>query len=241
MIRLGETAARRPVYGEESVMTETTVSEIQLLSEKINAQVQAHEKYSQAFMEILKTLDQINEQVQKVGVSDAEALRTLTGQVALISCDIRHHRDGSRELKDDLIQKIADYHKSTQGFLHELNLQRLLVTDIAPMMRDLMKKYEVSQDELTALISEALSKLNQIVDSVASLHVSFDTHNIAVISNLNKLSGVPEMLALLVQFRQGWRKVITHCAYYILAAGSIWMLLQGLAQFGIVTFKWFPH
>lgn len=222
-------------------MAETTVSEIQLLAEKINAQVQAHEKYSQAFMEILKTLDQINEQVQKVGINDGAALRALLEHVTVISSDLRHHHEDARGLKNNLETKIAEYHQSTQGFLHELSLQRLLVTEVGPMMRDLMKKYEESQHEMSNNFTLAFGKLQQLIEQVVFLHTSFHDEEIGINAKLDKFVDVPDMLAMLVKSRQGWRKIVTHSAYYALAVGSIWMLLQGLAQFGIILIKWFPR
>ena len=82
---------------------------VELVGEKINAQVSAHEKYSLAFIKILDTLDTIIEQQDEITSGDTSFYKKLIEDIESLSKDIRDEDEAQKNWRDSLLVKFDNF------------------------------------------------------------------------------------------------------------------------------------
>jgi hypothetical protein len=215
-------------------MTDTGTTGMDALIESIKAQGQALEKYNYAFMQILQELDKITDSLKDANTSGGDGRRDITGHISELIAEVRHSHEASRELRKLLDDHVAEFNQHAALAMREMGSQEGVIGEIAPLVRDIHAEDQVKAAKQSDKILEKFDALIVRIDAVALQLVALHT-------KIDLFSGVPEQVGSMWRARQGWRKTAVHIVYYLLAAGSIWVISQGLVQMGILQLKWFPH
>lgn len=184
---------------------------VEIVGEKINAQVAAHEKYSQAFIKILDTLDSIIEQQDELGSGDTLFFKKLIEDISELSSEIKNEDDLQNKWRENMLQKL-DTFKNT----NEKNID------------DLQKKidntFELSNKSFNSL-SEKISNLIQKVDTLSSRHD--DNH-----------AEIDRQLNILMESRKKLTKTFERVFIYFAAIVSLIGIIMGLMQLNILNITW---
>ncbi len=152
----------------------TSSTHVEILSERIEAQIQAHDKYSQAFIKILETLDHINGNIQTLETSDTYHVRELVKEISVIAEDLRNHDQYSQIMKNDIDKKIEEYKEEAGTLIDELYLQRHFVEGIVPSIKDISKNLNDDYLSVMEAIQNSQDRLqtaiNQMDDMVNLKH-----------------------------------------------------------------------
>lgn len=133
---------------------------VELVGEKINAQVSAHEKYSLAFIKILDTLDTIIEQQDEITSGDTSFYKKLIEDIESLSKDIRAEDEAQKNWRDSLLAKFDNF-----------------VTANDTKVKALQDKIEESAEASDKSYVELIAKISAILEKVESIEESNETNH----------------------------------------------------------------
>lgn len=186
---------------------------VEIVGEKINAQVAAHEKYSQAFIKILDTLDTIIEQQDEITDGDTAFFKKLLIDIESLSKDIKENDDAQKKWRDSMFSKLDTYKISNENKIE--NLQKTIEKSIT------------SAENTMKMLNE---KISQIIDKVESINAS----------NEEKHTIMGDQLNLLLESRKKLSKHFEKVLIYFAAIISIIGIIMGLMQLNLLSIQWGP-
>lgn len=195
---------------------------VELVGDRINAQVAAHEKYSLAFIKILDTLDEIVKGQEALSEESANSLKDIGKEINEIAEDLRVQQEQIRQWKDVLIDKIEQYSVITHDRMEQIIKQ----------MTELNIRSDKAYDNTESKFTTVIAKVEEISREHAAHHSKAQAH-------MDTMLHVPSQIASLVFVKQKWRKGIENMALYFLAIITIVGIFAALCQFGVFKVTWF--
>jgi oligoendopeptidase F len=186
---------------------------VELVGDKINAQVAAHEKYSQAFIKILDTLDTIIEQQEEITSGDTTFYKKLIEEINDLYQEIKKDDDLQKEWRDSMLIKMD-------------NLQTSNSNQIKELQKNIEKSIESSNQSFQSL-NEKIAKITEKVEKIEE-------------SNSSNHSHINTQLDSILESRKKITKTFEKVLIYIAAIGTIIGLIMGLMQLNLLTIHWGP-
>lgn len=184
---------------------------VELVGEKINAQVSAHEKYSLAFIKILDTLDTIIEQQDEITSGDTSFYKKLIEEIESLSKDIRDEDEAQKNWRDSLVAKFDSF----------INVNDAKVKELQDKIEDSAESSEKSYNELNEKISKILEKVESIEESNDTNHTYME-----------------DQLEQIIDGRKKMKQTIEKIAIYFGALVSIIGIIMTLMQLNILNITW---
>lgn len=184
---------------------------VELVGEKINAQVSAHEKYSLAFIKILDTLDTIIEQQDEITSGDTSFYKKLIEDIESLSKDIRDEDEAQKNWRDSLVAKFDNF-----------------VTVNDTKVKDLQDKIEESSEASDKSYLELNAKISAILEKVESIEESNETNH----------TFMEDQMEQIIISRQKMKQTIEKIAIYFGALVSIIGIIMTLMQLNILNITW---
>ena len=184
---------------------------VELVGEKINAQVSAHEKYSLAFIKILDTLDTIIEQQDEITSGDTSFYKKLIEDIESLSKDIRDEDEAQKNWRDSLLVKFDNF-----------------VTVNDTQVKDLQDKIEESADASDKSYIELNAKITAILEKVESIEESNETNH----------TFMEDQMEQIIDTRKKMKQTIEKIAIYFGALVSIIGIIMTLMQLNILNITW---
>jgi hypothetical protein len=184
---------------------------VELVGEKINAQVSAHEKYSLAFIKILDTLDTIIEQQDEITSGDTSFYKKLIEDIESLSKDIRDEDEAQKNWRDSLLVKFDNF-----------------VTVNDTKVKDLQDKIEESADASDKSYIELNAKITAILEKVESIEESNETNH----------TFMEDQMEQIIDTRKKMKQTIEKIAIYFGALVSIIGIIMTLMQLNILNITW---
>lgn len=184
---------------------------VELVGEKINAQVSAHEKYSLAFIKILDTLDTIIEQQDEITSGDTSFYKKLIEDIESLSKDIRDEDEAQKNWRDSLLVKFDNF-----------------VTVNDTKVKDLQDKIEESADASDKSYIELNAKITAILEKVESIEESNETNH----------TFMEDQIEQIIDTRKKMKQTIEKLAIYFGALVSIIGIIMTLMQLNILNITW---
>ena len=184
---------------------------VELVGEKINAQVSAHEKYSLAFIKILDTLDTIIEQQDEITSGDTSFYKKLIEDIESLSKDIRDEDEAQKNWRDSLLVKFDNF-----------------VTVNDTKVKDLQDKIEESADASDKSYIELNAKITAILEKVENIEESNETNH----------TFMEDQMEQIIDTRKKMKQTIEKIAIYFGALVSIIGIIMTLMQLNILNITW---
>jgi type I site-specific restriction endonuclease len=184
---------------------------VELVGEKINAQVSAHEKYSLAFIKILDTLDTIIEQQDEITSGDTSFYKKLIEDIDSLSKDIRDEDEAQKKWRDSLVTKFDSF----------INVSNAKVKELQDKIEDSVEASDKSYIELNTKISAILEKVESIEESNETNHTFME-----------------DQIEQIIDTRKKMKQTIEKLAIYFGALVSIIGIIMTLMQLNILNITW---
>jgi type I site-specific restriction endonuclease len=184
---------------------------VELVGEKINAQVSAHEKYSLAFIKILDTLDTIIEQQDEITSGDTSFYKKLIEDIDSLSKDIRDEDEAQKKWRDSLVAKFDSF----------INVSNAKVKELQDKIEDSVEASDKSYIELNTKISAILEKVESIEESNETNHTFME-----------------DQIEQIIDTRKKMKQTIEKLAIYFGALVSIIGIIMTLMQLNILNITW---
>ena len=184
---------------------------VELVGEKINAQVSAHEKYSLAFIKILDTLDTIIEQQDEITSGDTSFYKKLIEDIESLSKDIRAEDEAQKNWRDSLLAKFDNF-----------------VTANDTKVKALQDKIEESAEASDKSYVELIAKISAILEKVESIEESNETNH----------TFIEDQMEQIIDTRKKMKQTIEKLAIYFGALVSIIGIIMTLMQLNILNITW---
>jgi type I site-specific restriction endonuclease len=184
---------------------------VELVGEKINAQVSAHEKYSLAFIKILDTLDTIIEQQDEITSGDTSFYKKLIEDIDSLSKDIRDEDEAQKNWRDSLVTKFDSF----------INVSNAKVKELQDKIEDSVEASDKSYIELNTKISAILEKVESIEESNETNHTFME-----------------DQIEQIIDTRKKMKQTIEKLAIYFGALVSIIGIIMTLMQLNILNITW---
>ena len=184
---------------------------VELVGEKINAQVSAHEKYSLAFIKILDTLDTIIEQQDEITSGDTSFYKKLIEDIESVSKDIKDEDEAQKNWRDSLVAKFDNF-----------------VTANDTKVKALQDKIEESAEASDKSYVELIAKINAILEKVESIEESNETNH----------TFIEDQMEQIIDTRKKMKQTIEKIAIYFGALVSVIGIIMTLMQLNILNITW---
>lgn len=184
---------------------------VELVGEKINAQVSAHEKYSLAFIKILDTLDTIIEQQDEITSGDTSFYKKLIEDIESLSRDIRAEDEAQKNWRDSLLAKFDNF-----------------VTANDTKVKALQDKIEESAEASDKSYVELIAKISAILEKVESIEESNETNH----------TFIEDQMEQIIDTRKKMKQTIEKIAIYFGALVSVIGIIMTLMQLNILNITW---
>ena len=184
---------------------------VELVGEKINAQVSAHEKYSLAFIKILDTLDTIIEQQDEITSGDTSFYKKLIEDIDSLSKDIRDEDEAQKNWRDSLLAKFDNF-----------------VTANDTKVKALQDKIEESAEASDKSYVELIAKISAILEKVESIEESNETNH----------TFIEDQMEQIIDTRKKMKQTIEKIAIYFGALVSVIGIIMTLMQLNILNITW---
>jgi type I site-specific restriction endonuclease len=184
---------------------------VELVGEKINAQVSAHEKYSLAFIKILDTLDTIIEQQDEITSGDTSFYKKLIEDIDSLSKDIRDEDEAQKKWRDSLVTKFDSF----------INVSNAKVKELQDKIEDSVEASDKSYIELNTKISAILEKVESIEESNETNHTFIE-----------------DQMEQIIDTRKKMKQTIEKIAIYFGALVSVIGIIMTLMQLNILNITW---
>jgi chromosome segregation ATPase len=184
---------------------------VELVGEKINAQVSAHEKYSLAFIKILDTLDTIIEQQDEITSGDTSFYKKLIEDIESLSKDIRAEDEAQKNWRDSLLAKFDNF-----------------VTTNDTKVKALQDKIEESAEASDKSYVELIAKISAILEKVESIEESNETNH----------TFIEDQMEQIIDTRKKMKQTIEKIAIYFGALVSVIGIIMTLMQLNILNITW---
>ena len=181
---------------------------VELVGEKINAQVSAHEKYSLAFIKILDTLDTIIEQQDEITSGDTSFYKKLIEDIESLSKDIRAEDEAQKNWRDSLLAKFDNF-----------------VTANDTKVKALQDKIEESAEASDKSYVELIAKISAILEKVESIEESNETNH----------TFIEDQMEQIIDTRKKMKQTIEKIAIYFGALVSVIGIIMTLMQLNILN------
>lgn len=184
---------------------------VELVGEKINAQVSAHEKYSLAFIKILDTLDTIIEQQDEITSGDTSFYKKLIEDIESVSKDIKDEDEAQKNWRDSLVAKFDSF-----------------VTTNDTKVKALQDKIEESTEASDKSYVELIAKISAILEKVESIEESNETNH----------TFIEDQMEQIIDTRKKMKQTIEKIAIYFGALVSVIGIIMTLMQLNILNITW---
>ena len=184
---------------------------VELVGEKINAQVSAHEKYSLAFIKILDTLDTIIEQQDEITSGDTSLYKKLIEDIESVSKDIKDEDEAQKNWRDSLVAKFDNF-----------------VTANDTKVKALQDKIEESAEASDKSYVELIAKISAILEKVESIEESNETNH----------TFIEDQMEQIIDTRKKMKQTIEKIAIYFGALVSVIGIIMTLMQLNILNITW---
>jgi hypothetical protein len=172
---------------ERNLMDNRDLTQVELLveivSEKINAQVSAHEKYSQAFIKILEALEAIIENQETGQTVFLQSVVNKLADIEEISNQIDDNVARQKELASTLSEKLKDF-ETTQ------------ISSLQEKIDDLNESNEEFNSAMLGKLADVVSKL----DDLTAAKKAWKKFGERILIYVGAAATLIGLLATLVQF-----------------------------------------
>lgn len=217
-------------------------------TERIAAQIEAHEKFAEALTKVLEILSRLQVLVKESQDDQKEQYSSLADELNEINKEMMVYKEISNKILVDildsvktLVQKTEKYegmitvtgtqvaHVGEEVGKHTITLDKIIekLEKLVMITKNSEKMLETqsdlagkSQEELMESLSESHEKILKRLDGMA-----VDMDNINVINE--KLPNI-----------QRW---VTNILLWVGGATFVWVLMQALLQFGVMNITWGTH
>jgi hypothetical protein len=133
---------------------------VEIVGEKINAQVAAHERYSQAFIRILDALETIIDSQDNISGGDTAYFKQLASDISEFNEKIKDQEAEDKVWRTNFFNKL-DNHISN----HDSK-----ITDLQELIESFNDRSEVTNEALQTKLNEIVEKINDIEEINISSH-----------------------------------------------------------------------
>lgn len=159
---------------------------VEIVSEKINAQVSAHEKYSQAFIKILEALEAIIENQETGQTVFLQSVVNKLADIEELSTQIDDNVARQKELASNLSEKLKDFETVSEAQINGLKTK----------IDGLNESNEEFNSAMLGKLADVVSKLDDLT-AAKKAWKKFGERTLMYIGAVATLVG---LLATLVQF-----------------------------------------
>lgn len=209
------------------MMEETTSLALHMLTERISAQVEAHEKYSAAFIKILDTLDVIRER----GTVTREELQDVHRALAQVVNDLRTCGEHTRAAITDLARTADSNHVIIQDVGKELQEQRAIIETMLPHL-----------EELIHSITTHDTRVPNGLEALEILHKDMLTNVMVIekqlVENHIMISEMAAQLESLHSSKVGWKTIWGKFRIGFYVVGALLGVVEVLVQLSVLKLTW---
>ena len=212
-------------------MDQGTDSQIDLLNERLEAQAQAYEKYSRAFIKILDTLDAVVEDIRNLEKMDGDGRKEVLDKINDLVADLKSHGENAKSIADSFGGRLSEYKDETEKFIEELHLQRHIMESLNPLLQELTKKALSDHASLIdyARKTNALSRTQaDLMKAMQSRCQECKADHEAILSKVDRLNATSYF------WQASWKTILLYLGAIIGVIGFVWML----SGFGILSVHW---
>jgi hypothetical protein len=184
---------------------------VEIVGEKINAQVAAHERYSQAFIRILDALETIIDSQDNITGGETTYFKQLAEDIAEFNEKIKDQEAEDKIWRTNFFNKL-DNHITN----HDSK-----ITDLQEMIESFNDRSEVTNETLQTKLNEILEKINDIEEINISSHTLLE-----------------DQINQILESKKHWRKTFEKILIYFGAIASILGIIMALMQLNLLDITW---
>jgi type I site-specific restriction endonuclease len=184
---------------------------VEIVGEKINAQVAAHERYSQAFIRILDALETIIDSQDNISGGDTAYFKQLASDISEFNEKIKDQEAEDKVWRTNFFNKL-DNHISN----HDSK-----ITDLQELIESFNDRSEVSNEALQTKLNEIVEKINDIEEINISSHTLLE-----------------DQINQILESKKHWKKTFEKILIYFGAIASLIGIIMALMQLNILDITW---
>lgn len=184
---------------------------VEIVGEKINAQVAAHERYSQAFIRILDALETIIDSQDNISGGDTVYFKQLASDISEFNEKIKDQEAEDKVWRTNFFNKL-DNHISN----HDSK-----ITDLQELIESFNDRSEVTNEALQTKLNEIVEKINDIEEINISSHTLLE-----------------DQINQILESKKHWKKTFEKILIYFGAIASLIGIIMALMQLNILDITW---
>jgi hypothetical protein len=184
---------------------------VEIVGEKINAQVAAHERYSQAFIRILDALETIIDSQDNISGGDTAYFKQLASDISEFNEKIKDQEAEDKVWRTNFFNKL-DNHISN----HDSK-----ITDLQELIESFNDRSEVTNVALQTKLNEIVEKINDIEEINISSHTLLE-----------------DQINQILESKKHWKKTFEKILIYFGAIASLIGIIMALMQLNILDITW---
>jgi type I site-specific restriction endonuclease len=184
---------------------------VEIVGEKINAQVAAHERYSQAFIRILDALETIIDSQDNISGGDTAYFKQLASDISEFNEKIKDQEAEDKVWRTNFFNKL-DNHISN----HDSK-----ITDLQELIESFNDRSEVTNEALQTKLNEIVEKINDIEEINISSHTLLE-----------------DQINQILESKKHWKKTFEKILIYFGAIASLIGIIMALMQLNILDITW---
>jgi predicted nucleic acid-binding Zn-ribbon protein len=184
---------------------------VEIVGEMINAQVAAHERYSQAFIRILDALETIIDSQDNISGGDTAYFKQLASDISEFNEKIKDQEAEDKVWRTNFFNKL-DNHISN----HDSK-----ITDLQELIESFNDRSEVTNEALQTKLNEIVEKINDIEEINISSHTLLE-----------------DQINQILESKKHWKKTFEKILIYFGAIASLIGIIMALMQLNILDITW---
>lgn len=184
---------------------------VEIVGEKINAQVAAHERYSQAFIRILDALETIIDSQDNISGGDTAYFKQLASDISEFNEKIKDQEAEDKVWRTNFINKLDNH----------INNHDSKITDLQELIESFNDRSEVTNEALQTKLNEIVEKINDIEEINISSHTLLE-----------------DQINQILESKKHWKKTFEKILIYFGAIASLIGIIMALMQLNILDITW---
>ena len=184
---------------------------VEIVGEKINAQVAAHERYSQAFIRILDALETIIDSQDNISGGDTAYFKQLASDISEFNEKIKDQEAEDKVWRTNFFYKLDNH----------INNHDSKITDLQELIESFNDRSEVSNEALQTKLNEIVEKINDIEEINISSHTLLE-----------------DQINQILESKKHWKKTFEKILIYFGAIASLIGIIMALMQLNILDITW---
>jgi type I site-specific restriction endonuclease len=184
---------------------------VEIVGEKINAQVAAHERYSQAFIRILDALETIIDSQDNISGGDTAYFKQLASDISEFNEKIKDQEAEDKVWRTNFFNKLDNH----------INNHDSKITDLQELIESFNDRSEVTNEALQTKLNEIVEKINDIEEINISSHTLLE-----------------DQINQILESKKHWKKTFEKILIYFGAIASLIGIIMALMQLNILDITW---